>query len=244
MEPSWERQRQPYMHDPTVRKFLQETGKRPHRPGRPQWCLAKKADRKPGWNKPRPCDAADAGELGYAAGPAAAGPDVTPRTASRRSLSSASSAPAASTGPAAPWSFLCAYASAAAGCWRGRCGGSSGRLHGRGRGGDPPATAGPEGAATAAMPNAAPPGTASEGAGIPGRGRFHGYSPAAAAGPHADCDAAVSAWAAVGSCTPKCGGRRGDTDPSAALAGASAMLPLPQQHLGVAWTVLLPPPPC
>ena len=133
----------------------------------PSGALPRKADRKPGWNKPRPCDAADAGELGYAAGPAGAGPDVTPRTASRRSLSSASSAPAASTGPAAPWSFLCAYASAAAGCWRGRCGGGGGRLHGRGRGGDPPATAGPEGAATAAMPNAAPPGTASEGAGIP-----------------------------------------------------------------------------
>ena len=124
------------MCDPTIQKFLKETtldlpvaGKRPRIDlAGPSGVSPKKAGHNPGWTKPLPCDAADAGDgQGSAVGPEAVGPDVTPRAASRLSLSSASSSPVASARPAVPRSSLCACADVerglghgGGGCGRGR----------------------------------------------------------------------------------------------------------------------------
>ena len=90
-------------------------------------CLAKKDWPQTWVEEARPCDAAGANRQGDAARPAAAGPDVIPRAAPRRSLSSASSLPASSARPAAPGSSLCAGADVgrclghgAGCCWQGR----------------------------------------------------------------------------------------------------------------------------
>ena len=134
------RQGKPYMRDPTVQKFLEQTtlglpmpGKRPRvYPAGPSYVSPKQAGRKSGWRKPLPGNAADASGPADAAGPSAAEADATTCTAQHHSGLPAAGAEPASAGASAD-------AALGLGPW-----GGSGRGRGRGRGGGPSVAAFPQ----------------------------------------------------------------------------------------------------